>query len=244
MAEHLARSADGYRLLLDTSTSDLIRFRDLRARAQLAVKNGGAVQAAIHFHRRPSPVAQPRGGRRHVLGPATGVHLGWTRIRRDGQGARRYRPDRGLSIDGEVLTALRRAVEGHPFDEALHSHIITALASTGRRVEALEQFERIRPPWPTTSGSNPARARAPSSNASCGEGTRTLPSPYAGADPSSTRATCPRTPYRDRRFGTRSRGRQSGQRALEYRTSGASPSLSLARASAGPSRSGPIHREW
>ncbi|MEW1773462.1 hypothetical protein [Streptomyces sp. NPDC086777] len=31
-AEHLARAADGYRLLVDASTSDLLRFRDLRRR--------------------------------------------------------------------------------------------------------------------------------------------------------------------------------------------------------------------
>jgi DNA-binding SARP family transcriptional activator len=48
-AEHLARAADGYRLLVDASASDLLRFRDLRAQAQLAVKAGDPVQAAHDF---------------------------------------------------------------------------------------------------------------------------------------------------------------------------------------------------
>lgn len=44
----------------------------------------------------------------------------------------------------EVLAALRRAVEHHPFDEAPHCRVIAALSVTGRQAEAMEQFEVIR----------------------------------------------------------------------------------------------------
>ncbi|MGW6961096.1 AfsR/SARP family transcriptional regulator [Streptomyces chartreusis] len=144
MAEHLARSADGYRLLLDTSTSDLIRFRDLRAQAQSSVKNGDAAQAAVHF------TDALRLWRSPVVSDGTYVaqHPVFTSVRHEFVATAKEAADVALAAapaaTEEVLTALRRAVEVHPFDEALHSHIIAALASTGRRAEALEQFERIR----------------------------------------------------------------------------------------------------
>jgi hypothetical protein len=43
----------------------------------------------------------------------------------------------------EVLTALRRAVDRHPLDEALHSRITVAPAATGRQGQA-RQYEIIR----------------------------------------------------------------------------------------------------
>ncbi|WP_238696816.1 BTAD domain-containing putative transcriptional regulator [Streptomyces sp. BBFR25] len=144
LAEHLSRSADGYRLLLDASTSDLLHFRDLRARAQLAVKNGDAAEAALHF------TDALRLWRSPVVADGTQVaqHPVFTSVGHEFVATAKEAADVVLTAapasTEEVLTALRRAVEGHPFDEALHSHIIAALATTGRQAEALDQFERIR----------------------------------------------------------------------------------------------------
>lgn len=142
--ERLSRSADGYRLLLDTSTSDLLRFRELRTRAQLAVKDGDAAEAALHF------TDALRLWRSPVVADGTYVsqHPAFTSVGGEFVAAAKEAADVVLTAapasTEEVLTALRRAVERHPFDEALHAHIITALATTGRQAEALEQFERIR----------------------------------------------------------------------------------------------------
>ncbi|WP_231976170.1 hypothetical protein [Streptomyces sp. 3214.6] len=48
-AEHLGRTAGGYRLLVDASTSDLLRFRGLRTQAQQAVRAGEPARAARYF---------------------------------------------------------------------------------------------------------------------------------------------------------------------------------------------------
>ncbi|WP_202557661.1 BTAD domain-containing putative transcriptional regulator [Streptomyces sp. SID5789] len=144
LAEHLSRSADGYRLLLDASTSDLLHFRDLRARAQLAVKSGHAAEAAPYY------TDALRLWRSPVVADGTQVaqHPVFTSVGHEFVATAKEAADVVLTAapasTEEVLTALRRAVEGHPFDEALHSRIIAALATTGRQAEALDQFEHIR----------------------------------------------------------------------------------------------------
>ncbi|MFJ5036108.1 BTAD domain-containing putative transcriptional regulator [Streptomyces sp. NPDC088560] len=143
-AEHLVRAADGYRLLADTSTLDLLRFRDLRAQAQLALRGGGAERAAQDFMEAlrlwRGPVA--------AAGTHVARHPVFTSVGHEFVATVKEAADAVLTaaptLTEEVLTVLRRAVECHPFDEALHCRIIAALAATGRQAEALEQFERIR----------------------------------------------------------------------------------------------------
>ncbi|MFF4902796.1 BTAD domain-containing putative transcriptional regulator [Streptomyces sp. NPDC001068] len=143
-AEHLVRAADGYRLLVDTSTSDLLRFRDLRAQAQLAVKGGAPAEAAQDF------VEALRLWRGPVVAAGTSVarHPVFTSVGHEFVAVVKEAADTVLtaapSLTEEVLTILRQAVDSHPFDEALHSRLIAALAVTGRQAEALHQFESIR----------------------------------------------------------------------------------------------------
>ncbi|MFF4795250.1 BTAD domain-containing putative transcriptional regulator [Streptomyces sp. NPDC001276] len=143
-AAHLVRAADGYRLLVDTSTSDLLRFRDLRAQAQLAVKAGAPAQAAQDF------IEALRLWRVPVVAAGTTVarHPVFTSVGHEFVATVKEAADAVLTaapaLTEEVLTVLRRAVESHPFDEALHSRVIAALAVTGRQAEALQQFESIR----------------------------------------------------------------------------------------------------
>ncbi|MFG2479766.1 BTAD domain-containing putative transcriptional regulator [Streptomyces fagopyri] len=143
-AEHLARAADGYRLLVDASTSDLLRFRDLRTRAQLALKDGHRAQAAEDF------AEALRLWRSPVVADGTSVarHPVFTSVGHDFVATVKEATDAVLAsapaLTEVVLAALRSAVGRHPFDEALHSRIIAALAAGGRRAEALEQFETVR----------------------------------------------------------------------------------------------------
>ncbi|WP_229892699.1 AfsR/SARP family transcriptional regulator [Streptomyces tendae] len=143
-AEHLVRAADGYRLLVNTSTSDLLHFRDLRAQAQLAVKGGNPAQGAQDF------VDALRLWRGPVVAAGTHVaqHPVFTSVGHEFVAAAKEAADVVLTaapaLTEEVLTVLRRAVDCHPFDEAVHARIIAALAATGRQAEALQQFESIR----------------------------------------------------------------------------------------------------
>ncbi|WEP00604.1 BTAD domain-containing putative transcriptional regulator (plasmid) [Streptomyces sp. FXJ1.172] len=142
--EHLVRAAGGYRLLVDTSTSDLLRFRDLRAQAQLAVKGGAPAQAAQDF------VEALRLWRGPVVAAGTSVarHPVFTSVGHEFVATVKEAADAVLTaapaLTEEVLAVLRHAVDSHPFDEALHSRLIGALAVTGRQAEALRQFENIR----------------------------------------------------------------------------------------------------
>ncbi|MDX3094913.1 BTAD domain-containing putative transcriptional regulator [Streptomyces sp. ME01-24h] len=143
-AEHLVRAADGYRLLVGASASDLLHFRELRARARLAVKGGDPAQGARDFI----------DALRLWHGPvvAAGTHLSqhpvFTSVGHEFVATAKEAADVVLTaapaLTEEVLAVLRRAVGCHPFDEAIHSRIIEALAATGRQAEALQQFESIR----------------------------------------------------------------------------------------------------
>lgn len=143
-AAHLVRAADGYRLLVDTSTSDLLHFRDLRAQAQLALRSGAPARAAQHFMealrlwRGPTVAAGTRVAR-HPVFTSVGHEFVAT-VKEAADAVLTAEP----ALTEEVLTMLRRAVESHPFDEALHCRIIAALAASGRQAAALEQFEHIR----------------------------------------------------------------------------------------------------
>ncbi|MFJ7495184.1 BTAD domain-containing putative transcriptional regulator [Streptomyces sp. NPDC097727] len=143
-AVHLVRAADGYRLLADPSTSDLLRFRDLRAQAQLARRGGAPARAAQDFMEalrlwRGPVVAAGTRVARHPVFTSVGHEFVAT-VKEAANAVLTAEP----TLTEEVLAVLRRAVECHPFDEALHSRIIAALAATGRQAEALEQFESIR----------------------------------------------------------------------------------------------------
>ncbi|WP_037892006.1 AfsR/SARP family transcriptional regulator [Streptomyces sp. Tu 6176] len=143
-AKHLIRATDGYRLLVDTSTSDLLRFRGLRTQAQLALREGESQRAARLFTQaleqwRDPVVAAGTPVARHPLFTSVGHEFVAT-VKEAADVALTAAPD----LVEEILTGLRRAVDSHPFDEALHSRIIAALAATGRQAEALRQFEAIR----------------------------------------------------------------------------------------------------
>ncbi|MFD6530962.1 BTAD domain-containing putative transcriptional regulator [Streptomyces sp. NPDC060184] len=143
-AAHLVRAADGYRLRVDATTSDLLRFRDLRARARLAARGGDPAQAAqdlveaLHLWRGPVVAA----------GTPVARHPVFTSVGHEFVATVKEAADAVLSaapaLTEEVLAVLRRAVENHPFDEALHSRTIAALSVTGRQAAAVQQFEAVR----------------------------------------------------------------------------------------------------
>jgi DNA-binding SARP family transcriptional activator len=143
-ARQLIRTAGGYQLVVDAGSLDLLRFRVLRAEAQLAVAAGereaGArllVEALGLWH---GPVAA--GNSPHVQ-----AHPVFTAVENEYVAAAKEAADVAparLPLVEAVLTALRRAADRRPMDEALQARIITALAATGRQAEALELFQTVR----------------------------------------------------------------------------------------------------
>lgn len=143
-ARHLVRAADGHRLVVDASTCDLLHFRDLRAQARLAVEDGDPARGAREY------VRALRLWRGPVVAAGTPVsrHPVFTSVGHEFAATAKEAADVVLTaapaLTEEILTVLRSAVDCHPFDEALHSRIITALAVTGRQAEAHRQFENVR----------------------------------------------------------------------------------------------------
>ncbi|MGW4601105.1 BTAD domain-containing putative transcriptional regulator [Streptomyces sp. NPDC004457] len=143
-ARHLVRAADGYRLLVDASNSDLLHFRDLCAQARIAARAGDPARAAHRFAEalrlwRGPVVADGSLVSRHPVFTAVG-HEFVAVVKEASDVVLTAAP----ALTEDLLTALRRALDGHPFDEALHARMIAALAATGRQAEALRQFDRIR----------------------------------------------------------------------------------------------------
>ncbi|WP_399894424.1 BTAD domain-containing putative transcriptional regulator [Streptomyces sp. BBFR51] len=154
-AEHLVRAADGYRLLVDASTSDLLRFRGLRTEARQAAEAGEPARAARLFLEATGLWRGP------VVAAGTRVarHPLFTSVGHEFVATVKEAADLILSAAPasaeELLTALRRAVDGHPLDEALHSRVMAALAATGRQAEALSHYEVVRHTLATKPGVEP-----------------------------------------------------------------------------------------
>ncbi|WP_121715607.1 BTAD domain-containing putative transcriptional regulator [Streptomyces sp. E5N91] len=143
-AQRLVRAADGYRLLVDTTSSDLLHFRNLRSQGQVAVKAGNPEKGA-------QDLIEALGlwlGPTVAAGTYVAQHPLFTSVGHEYVATAKEAADVVLTaapaLTEALLPSLRRAVACHPFDEALHSRIIAALAATGRRAEALQQFETIR----------------------------------------------------------------------------------------------------
>ncbi|MFE9248874.1 BTAD domain-containing putative transcriptional regulator [Streptomyces sp. NPDC007088] len=143
-ARRLVRSTGGYRLLADASTSDLLRFRELRDRARGLVEAGDPARGArdlaeaLRLWRAPVVAAGTR-----VAGHPAFTAVGHEYVTTAKEAADLVLGPAPLWAE-ETLTALRAAVETNPFDEALHARIIAVLAGTGRQAEALRRFEGIR----------------------------------------------------------------------------------------------------
>jgi DNA-binding SARP family transcriptional activator/Tfp pilus assembly protein PilF len=125
----------GYLLVVDESTIDLHRFRDLvaKARAEHAVD------------RWDEALALWRGE------PCTGIALPWFATLRTALSAERYaavldRTDALLQVGRHdlVLPALTAQAQNHPLDERVAGQLMLALHRAGRTAAALSHYARVR----------------------------------------------------------------------------------------------------
>ncbi|HEX6339607.1 AfsR/SARP family transcriptional regulator [Umezawaea sp.] len=139
----LIRGAGGYRFTTDAATLDLLRFRDLMARAR-AERDAGDERQAVHTFAEAlalwdGPVAAntPAPVRSHAV---------FTALEREHVAAVNEATDLALrcGLPKPVLVPLQRVTSQHPFDEPSHSRLILALAAAGYRADALEVHTTIR----------------------------------------------------------------------------------------------------
>ncbi|MGW8878672.1 AfsR/SARP family transcriptional regulator [Streptomyces mirabilis] len=138
----LLRDTGGYRLVADSDSLDLLRFRALRVEARRAASDGAPERAvdllteALSLWQRPTAHGIPVEARAH---PAF-VSLEGERLATVKEAA-----DVALRADvpGVVLPRLREAAADSPLDEPLMARLMLALSATGRRPEALSTYVTV-----------------------------------------------------------------------------------------------------
>ncbi|MEU3979420.1 BTAD domain-containing putative transcriptional regulator [Streptomyces sp. NPDC026672] len=141
----LVRGSGGYRLDVGRDDLDLLRFRDLRERAERAADGGDSAAAtellieALALWRGPAASGIPAEVRAHpVFTAVDGEHLAAVKQ------AAELALEAGPGLGARVLVTLRRAAAQHPLDEALQARLILVLAATGHQAEALDVYRVVR----------------------------------------------------------------------------------------------------
>ncbi|MEU6540686.1 BTAD domain-containing putative transcriptional regulator [Streptomyces sp. NPDC047000] len=139
----LLREGGGYRLDVDVTTLDLLRFRELRAQARAADRADrpadalGSYTRALALWRGHAAAGIPAEARGHPVFAAL-----------DGERLATVKEAAGTALRcgraEAVLPQLQGLADGHPLDEPLHGLLIRALALTGQQARALETYQRIR----------------------------------------------------------------------------------------------------
>ncbi|MGW1270249.1 AfsR/SARP family transcriptional regulator [Streptomyces sp. NPDC002491] len=139
----LLRESGGYRLNVDVTALDLLRFRDLRTQARAADEADGSAYAlelyaqALALWRGHAAAGTPARARSHpVFAGLDGERLATVKEAAD-TALRCGRAD-------PVLAQLQGLADDHPLDEPLHSRLIRALTLTGQQAQALETYQKIR----------------------------------------------------------------------------------------------------
>ena len=139
----VARTARGYRLLLDPGQSDTAEFGERVARAERAAAEGAGLPSwqlyseAVNCWRGPLLGGDSSGLRLHPAAIAltsrrTAAVLAWTEL---GLALGRYHP---------MIPVLRTLAAEQPLHEGLTARLMLALAGDGQQAEALTVYEELR----------------------------------------------------------------------------------------------------
>ncbi|MCX4578336.1 tetratricopeptide repeat protein [Streptomyces sp. NBC_01571] len=135
----LVRDAGGYRLLTDSGSLDLLRFRELCDEARRAVAEEDPARGARLFG---EALSLRRGPVAAGIPAEVRAHAAFTALGREYVAAVREAADAALRADvpATVLPQLQKAAAEHPLDEPLLARLILALAADSRRSEALGTY--------------------------------------------------------------------------------------------------------
>ncbi|MEU4037333.1 AfsR/SARP family transcriptional regulator [Streptomyces collinus] len=132
----LLRGAGGYRIVTDSDSLDLLRFRALLAEGRRAAAAGDQARAAelltdsLSRWQGPAATAIPAEARAHeAFGTLDREYLAALKDAADAA--------LGAGLPAAVLPRLRAAAADNPLDEPLLSRLMLALSATGARAEAL-----------------------------------------------------------------------------------------------------------
>lgn len=136
----LVRGAGGYRLAVDSRTSDVLRFRELCEQARQAPLPARAVELFTEA------LSLRRGAVASGVSAQVAAHPSFRALEREHLAVVRDAADAALRTGAAdaVLPHLREAAAEHPLDEPALARLILALTATGRRSEALGEYDDAR----------------------------------------------------------------------------------------------------
>lgn len=138
--DFILASGAGYRLVVAPENCDVLRFRGLVVDAQRLAQEGRRVEALARYLESLRVAPTPAGDEQLGILPV------FVRLEDERAQAIIAAADQCEEADefASVLPLLRAAAGRHPLNEALHAHLITALARTGRTAEALVVYAAMR----------------------------------------------------------------------------------------------------
>ncbi len=139
----LIRAAGGYQLVVDASSLDLLRFRELIHQGRTAIGGGEPASAVEPFAR---ALELWRGPTASGIDAESRSHPAFAAVDREYLATAREAADLALStgIRTRLLPAMYQAAERGPLDEALHARLIRILGAESRQVEALDIYQQVR----------------------------------------------------------------------------------------------------
>jgi DNA-binding SARP family transcriptional activator len=142
-ARHLLETVPrGYRLHVE-GASDIARFERAVADARVLLRARSAVEAVEHFEQAMGVWSSP------PFGDFASAPFAWAERSRLEQLHATALEDHlsallELGRDAEVIERATAVVAEHPYRERIHEHLMTALYRSGRQVDALEGYDRLR----------------------------------------------------------------------------------------------------
>jgi DNA-binding SARP family transcriptional activator len=151
----LLPTSSGYRLVVDATSLDLLRFRDLLREGEKLTETSPASAAAVMAQALAVGCAAPGGD--SLRGMPRFVAVEDERVR---AAIRAAEIALAAELPGDVLPWLREIAGAHPFDELLQARLMDCLTGTGRLAEALALFKQVRTRLRDELGIDPGAALA------------------------------------------------------------------------------------
>jgi DNA-binding SARP family transcriptional activator/tetratricopeptide (TPR) repeat protein len=143
LGDRVARSREGYRLVVETGELDVSIFDELADRAAEDYRSGdidaaeAGYRRALELWRGPALAGLP-------LGPLLEIEASRLDERRLCAVERRVEIQTQLGVTDDVIAELGALADEHPFRERLTELLMLALNESGRRAEAIEAYRRTR----------------------------------------------------------------------------------------------------
>ncbi|MFD1544567.1 AfsR/SARP family transcriptional regulator [Nonomuraea guangzhouensis] len=139
----LVRAAGGYRLVVDATSADLLRFREDMVRARVSAAEGRPAEAVEGYSR---ALRLWRGAAGAGITPEVRARPVFVALDREFTAAVGEAADYALAagLSARLLPTVRAAAEREPLDELSQARLVRLLAATGHQAEALGVYRKVR----------------------------------------------------------------------------------------------------